>query len=94
MAEKAVIYAKTDETKILFTGDDASKVAITGLAPSTVVADGDYLVAIHDDETDLESKHVAVPGFTVNAAPATAPEDPSGVTSTPTDDGAEVATGE
>lgn len=90
MAEKAVIYAKSDEKTILFTGTDSSKVVITGLAPATVVADGDYLVAINDDATKEESKHVAVPGFTVNAAK---PADPEGVTSTPTDDGAEVATG-
>ena len=92
MAEKAVIYAKADEKKILFTGEDASKVTITGLAPAQVVADGDYLVAIRDDETKLESAHVAVPGFTVNAAAPKTP-DSSGVKATPTADGADVTTG-
>jgi len=93
MTEKAVIYAKADAKKVLFTGADNKSVAITGLAPATVVADGDYLVAITDDETGLASPQVAVPGFTVKA---TAPEAPaeSGVKSTATSNGAAVTMGE
>lgn len=70
MALKLNVYAKGGTTA-LATGDDATGVAITGLAAGTVVADGDYQVT-HTDNTGAltESKRVDVPGFTVKSATA------------------------
>ena len=86
MAEKLVIYKK-GESAVAFTGD-ADKVTITGLAAGTVVATGDYELAVQDaDGIKPESDHEPVAGFTVNAAKKAAPEN---VTVTPTDDGAVV----
>lgn len=59
--------------------------AVTGLAPGTVVADGDYKVTFKDSVTDLESEKVDVKGWTVLTP---APEAPTDVTSTATNDGA------
>ncbi|GEO78527.1 hypothetical protein FD29_GL002048 [Companilactobacillus mindensis DSM 14500] len=59
--------------------------AVTGLAPGTVVADGDYKVTFKDSVTGLESAKVDVKGWTVLTP---APEAPTDVTSTATNDGA------
>lgn len=89
MAKQLVIFKK-GETDVAFTGDDKS-VAITGLAPGTVVATGDYTIAVEDSENlELTSTPVDVPGFTVNRAQEAAPEN---VAATPTDDGATVTAG-
>lgn len=54
--------------------------AVTGLAPGTVVADGDYKVAFKDSITDLESEKVDVKGWTVlTPAPSQPAKTPSAV---------------
>ncbi|GEO78521.1 hypothetical protein FD29_GL002043 [Companilactobacillus mindensis DSM 14500] len=54
--------------------------AVTGLAPGTVVADGDYKVTFKDSVTGLESTKVDVKGWTVLApAPSQPAQAPSAV---------------
>lgn len=89
MAKQLVIFKK-GETDVAFTGDETS-VAITGLVPGTVVATGDYTIAVQDSEDlELTSTPVDVPGFTVSKAQEEAPEN---VVAKPTDDGATVTAG-
>lgn len=79
---------KKGETTSSFTGTDTDGVAITGLPAGTVVATGDYQVGHSDpDGKLLDSDKVDVPGFTVNKAKAPTP---TGVTATPTNDGAKI----
>ena len=61
--------------------------AVTGLAAGTVVADGDYQITFKDSVTGLESEKVDAKGWTVLTP---APEAPTSVTSTATDDGATI----
>lgn len=60
---------------------------ITGLTAGTVVADGDYQAAFKDSVTGEESSKVDIQGWTVLTP---APEAPTDVASTATDDGATV----
>lgn len=86
MAELVLNVYKKGDTTPSFTGTDAKGAAITGLPAGTVVAAGDYQASHTDPDNKLtESAKVDVPGFTVNKAQAPAP---TGVTATPTDDGA------
>lgn len=81
-----VIYDK--EGNKVTEGEVGTKTAvITGLVVGTVVADGDYQISFKDSVTGLESQKVNIPGFTVE----TAPEAPTDVTSTATNDGATIA---
>lgn len=71
-----------------FEGEAGEKtVAITGLNAGTVVTEGDYQIAWSDGTN--ESEKVDVPAFTVNAS-AVNPEVATNVTTTPTDDGANI----
>jgi len=84
--ETMIIYDKT--SKKVAEGEKGTKNAnITGLAPGTVVADGDYQNTYKDVTTGKESEKSDVKGFTVNAA---APEAPVNESSTATDDGANI----
>lgn len=83
----SVIYKKEDLDTIVFSGTTDTEVEITGLASSTAVHEGDYLVAIKDTDTGLVSDKVPVPAFTVLAK---APEAPQQVRSEATNDGAKV----
>ncbi|WP_179395050.1 fibronectin type III domain-containing protein [Lacticaseibacillus absianus] len=69
MAENLVIFKKGEETPA-FTGD-ATSAAITGLAPNTAVAAGDYQGAFSDG-TNTSDK-VDVPAFKVKDVALTAP---------------------
>lgn len=66
MTLKLNIYKKDNLTTPIATGDGAIGVNITGLAPGTVVATGDYKASYTDTEGKLlESDKVDVPAFTV-----------------------------
>jgi len=81
-----VVYDKTGN-KIGESEIGVASVAVTGLAAGTVVADGDYQVAFKDSVTGLESEKVDAKGLTVLTP---APEAPTDVTATPTNDGATI----
>lgn len=82
-----VVYDKTGN-KVGESEVGVASVAITGLAAGTVVADGDYKVTFKDSVTGLESEKVDAKGWTVLTP---APEAPTDVTSTATNDGATIA---
>lgn len=81
-----VVYNK-EGSKIGESKVGEASVTITGLAGGTVVADGDYQVTFKDSVTGLESEKVDVKGWTVLTP---APEAPTDVTSTATNDGATI----
>lgn len=81
-----VIYDKSGN-KIVEGEVGTGTATITGLAAGTVVADGDYQVAFKDSVTGKESSKVDIQGWTVLTP---APEAPTDVASTATDDGAKV----
>jgi hypothetical protein len=85
------IFKKGDLTSVVATGD-VTGVSITGLAPETVVADGDYQ-AVATDTTGqyTDSDPVDVPGFTVPAAPKPQAPKPTNVKATATADGATIS---
>lgn len=66
-----VVYKK-DNTKVVEGEKGAKTVSITGVAPNTVVAEGDYLLAWSDGTN--ESDKVSVPSFTVLADKVQSPE--------------------
>ncbi|VDG20632.1 hypothetical protein (plasmid) [Lactobacillus brevis] [Lactiplantibacillus mudanjiangensis] len=74
---------------IKFYGDN-KVVKITGREPGDVIKDGEYKVAFYNASSQVFIGHfVAVPGFTVSGE-----VDPTNVTATPTDDGADVSQGD
>lgn len=79
-----VVYFKAGN-KVAESKVGEASATVTGLAPGTVVADGDYKVTFKDSVTGLESEKVDVKGWTVLTP---APEAPTDVTSTATTDGA------
>jgi len=81
-----VVYDKTGN-KIGESEVGIASVAVTGLVAGTVVADGDYKITFKDSVTGLESEKVDVKGWTVLSP---APEVPTDVTSTATNDGAAI----
>ena len=76
-----VVYKK-DNTKVVEGEKGAKTVSIIGLAPNTVVAEGDYLLAWSDGTN--ESDKVNVPAFTVLTEKVQSSEN---VTVTPTANG-------
>ena len=82
-----VVYDKAGN-KIGESEIGVASVAVTGLAAGTVVADGDYKVTFKNSVTGLESEKVDAKGWTVLTP---APEAPTDVTSTATNDGATIA---
>lgn len=63
---KLAIFKKGESEPLITSGDDG-KATITGLAPETSVAAGDYQAALTDGKTFGDK--IDVPGFTVLKAP-------------------------
>ncbi|KRM18467.1 hypothetical protein FD31_GL001015 [Companilactobacillus nantensis DSM 16982] len=85
--ETMIIYDKTS-AKVAEGEKGTKKAKITGLAPGTVVADGEYQNTFKDATTGQESGKSDVKGFTVKTP---VPDAPVNESSDATNDGATIS---